>query len=329
MNDARQPGRHGKRSEAGELERLLPSRPLLGILCKVGATISFAVVGALVKAASERISIGEITFCRSFFALIPVLIWVAWEGRLGTVFKTSNMLGHLNRALLGIGSAYLGFVAVSLLPLADATAIGYSSPLLTVILAALLLGERVRIYRWSAVVLGLAGVLIILSDYVMPGARPVESSLLGAFCQLLSGLFWAFAAIQIRRLHTTEKSSTIVVYFSVFGSLAALMTLPFGWQVPNATEALYLVCIGVAGGVGQVFVTQSLRLSGLSVLAPFDYLSLIWAVLFGVVFFGDVPTPAMLVGAVIVIGAGAYVIYRERQLGIPRAAVPQPPRSIG
>lgn len=329
MNDARPPHQPDARLASGSSDPDHTQRLILGIVCRIASTICFAGVGAFVKIISPRIAIGEITFSRAFFALIPVLIWAAWERQLPGAFVTRQPMGHAVRSMLGLLSTYFGFSALSLLPLADATAIGYASPLMMVILAAIVLGERVRIHRWSAVVVGLAGVLIILSDYVLPGSTWGEYALIGALFQLLSGLCWAMAAIQIRRLHETERSATIVIYFSLFAAAASLVTLPFGWQVPNSSDAFYLLCIGIAGGIGQVFITQALRFSDVSALAPFEYLSLVWAVTIGMTVFGDVPTPAMLVGAVIVVGAGAYVIYRERKLGIPRASVPPPPRSLG
>jgi drug/metabolite transporter (DMT)-like permease len=140
------------------------ARPLFGIALKVVSTFAFTVMATLVKLASDRFPPGEIVFFRSFFALVPVLIWVAWLGYFPAVFSTRLIGGHLYRSAIGVSAMFCGFTALSYLPIADATSIGYASPLLTVVFAVLLLGEKVHAYRWTAVVVGLVGVLIILSD---------------------------------------------------------------------------------------------------------------------------------------------------------------------
>jgi len=136
---------------------------------------------------------------------------------------------------------------------------------------------------------------------------------------LAGTVFAALATIQIRRLHRTEQSTTIVIYFTLFSALVALLTLPFGWKMPEPGEAMILVATGIFGGMGQVFMTQSLRYADVSILAPFDYLSLIWALIVGFLLFGTLPSAAMLTGSAIVVGAGLFVFYRERRLGIAGA----------
>lgn len=293
--------------------------PLVGIGLKVLSTMAFAVMAVLIKLIADRYPVGEITFCRSFFALIPVFVWVAWRGQLTTVFRTRNIGGHILRSIVGTMAILLGFAALARLPLADATAIGYASPLLTVMLAALILRETVRAYRWSAVLVGLLGVLIILSDYVAPAGAGAERSVPGAALQLASAFFAAFAAIQIRRLSVTEPAATIVVYFSLFCAAVSLATLPFGWVAPTGIDALILVGTGLLGGLGQVLMTQSFRYADASVLAPFDYVSMVWALTASIFLFGSLPTPTMLVGAAVVIASGLFVVYRERRLGIARS----------
>jgi drug/metabolite transporter (DMT)-like permease len=195
-----------------------------------------------------------------------------------------------------------------------------------VVLAVLLLGEVVRIYRWTAVVIGLIGVLIIIADFVTPGANQPERSFVGALFGLGGALFGALAAIQIRRMIETEPAATIVVYFSVFAALVSLMTLPFGWVMPTPGDALIFVSIGIFGGLGQVLMTQSFRYADASVLAPFDYVTMLWAILISFFVFDYLPTPLMLAGTAIVIGSGLFVLYREHRLGIvPKARPAQPP----
>jgi drug/metabolite transporter (DMT)-like permease len=295
--------------------------PLAGIALKVVSTAFFTGMATLIKLISDRFPVGEIAFARSFFGLIPVLVWAGWRGQFPGIFFTRNPRGHLVRVTVGTASMFLGFSALGYLPIADATAIGYAAPLFTVAFAAFLLRETVRLYRWSAVVVGLLGVIVILSEYLSPTVS--GERLVGAGLQLTSAVFAAYAAIQIAYLSRTEPAGTIVVYFSSFAALVALCTLPFGWVMPTPIEALMLVGTGIFGGIGQVLMTASYRYADASVLAPFDYTSMLWAVLASLIVFSTVPTPVVLLGSCIVIGAGLFVIWRERQLGLIRNRIKQ------
>jgi drug/metabolite transporter (DMT)-like permease len=188
----------------------------------------------------------------------------------------------------------------------------------------------VRIYRWTAVAVGFAGVLLIIFDYAAAagsGAAQPERSLQGVALQLGAAFFGALAGIQIRRLSRTESAPTIVLYFTLFCTLAALVTVPFGWAMPSPRDAVILVVMGLFGGLGQVLMTQSFRYAEASVLAPFDYLSMIWALAVSIAIFDSLPTPLMLAGTAIVVASGLFVVYRERQLGLlrQRARQVQPP----
>jgi drug/metabolite transporter (DMT)-like permease len=294
------------------------ARPFLGIALKVASTIVFTAMATLIKLVSDRYPVGEITFCRSFFALIPVCAWVGWRQFPG-IFRTSRFSGHVVRSIAGATAMFCGFTALSYLPLADATAIGYASPLMTVIFAVLLLGEKVHIYRWSAVAVGLIGVLVILSDYVGPEASHTShASLLGALFSVASAITGALAATQTRSLTRLEPAATIVVYFSSLTAAFSLATLPFGWVVPAPLDAFYLVLAGICGGIGQVLLTQSYRFGDASLIAPFDYASMLWALIVSLAIFGTWPSATVLAGAAIVIAAGLFVIYREHRLGIER-----------
>jgi drug/metabolite transporter (DMT)-like permease len=294
-------------------------RPLFGIALKVVSTLFFTAMATLIKLASDRYPVGELTFCRSFFAVIPVLVWVAWLGHFRTVFRTGNFFGHLYRSVAGSSAMYCGFTALSLLPIADATAIGYASPLMTVIFAVVLLGERIHVYRWVAVGIGLCGVLVILSDYVGPDATETShASVLGATFAVAAAISGALAATQTRSLTRIEPAATIVVYFSSLTALFSLGTVPFGWVVPNGLDLLALVGAGIFGGMGQVFLTQSYRFGEASLIAPFDYTSMLWALIVSLAIFGTWPSVTVLIGAAIVIGAGLFVIWREGRLGLER-----------
>jgi drug/metabolite transporter (DMT)-like permease len=300
------------------MSHLRDPQPVIGILLKVASTLVFTIMATLIKLVSDRYPVGELTFFRSFFALIPVAAWVGWHD-FPFIFRTTRIGGHVVRSIAGAAAMFCGFTALSLLPIADATAIGYASPLLTVVFAVFLLGERVHIYRWSAVAVGLCGVIVILSDYVGPEASQVgRGSLMGAGFAIAGAVAGALAATQTRSLTRIEPAATIVVYFSLLTSLFSLATLPFGWVVPGWLDLAALVGAGIFGGIGQVLLTQSYRFGDASLIAPFDYTSMIWALAVSLVIFGTWPSIIVLSGAGIVILAGLFVIWRERKLGIER-----------
>jgi drug/metabolite transporter (DMT)-like permease len=307
-------------------------KPLLGISLKVLSALVFTMMSATLKTLTARYPVGEVVFFRSVFALLPLLAWLAWEGDLINSVRTRNVVGHFKRGFIGSTGMYLGFAALSYLPLHEAIAIGYASPLIVVILAALLLKEQVRAYRWTAVAVGFVGVLIMLSPYLQVGTFSGGLSsgpTLGALCALLGAFCSAGAMIQVRRLTATEKTGAIVFYFFILASTLSLCTLPFGWHLPDAPDLALFVVAGILGGIGQILMTQSYRFADTSVIAPFEYTTMIWALLFGWFVFGDLPTLTMLTGGSIVAATGLFIVWRERSLGMVRAkelqAAPQRP----
>jgi drug/metabolite transporter (DMT)-like permease len=223
--------------------------------------------------------------------------------------------------VIGTTGMFCGFAALSHLPLPDATAIGYAAPLVTVVLAALILKETVRAYRWTAVVVGFVGVLVMLSPHLgarLGGAGPPSGPAMGALFGLAGACCAAGATIQIRRLTATERTGAIVLYFSLLTTLLGLSTVVLGWRMPDAPDFALLALIGVLGGIGQILMTQSYRYADTSIIAPFDYTTMIFAVLIGWFAFGDLPSLAVTLGAVVVISAGIFVVWRERHLGLVR-----------
>ncbi len=253
---------------------------------------------------------------------MPVIVaWLVMRKELATGFRVTNPMGHVWRGLVGTMAMGLGFAGLAYLPLPEVTAIGYAAPLLTVIFAAMFLGEDVRAFRIGAVVLGLVGVLIVIWPRlsVAPGAAgQVET--LGAMLVLGGAVFAALAQVFVRKLVNTEKTPAIVFYFSLTATCLSLITVPFGWVVPTPLEAVLLVSAGLMGGVGQILLTSSYREADASVVAPFDYASMIFALLIGYFVFAEVPTWTMIGGASLVILAGILIIWRERKLGLERAA---------
>ena len=292
------------------------------ISSKLVSVLLFAVMSALVRHVGETIPLGQVVFFRSAFAIIPVMVIYAWRGELGAALRTGRPLGHVTRGLIAVVSMFLNFAALARLPLVDATAISFAAPFITVALAALVLKEPVRAYRWSAVMVGFGGVLVMLWPYLNVGAlvsAGSTASTIGAACAITAAFTNAGATIQTRRLTDSETTASIVFYFSLICTLAGLASLPFAWHAPSVRELTALVSIGVIGGLSHIFLTESYRYAPASVVAPFDYMALLWAFFFGYVLFGEIPGGYVYAGAAVVAGSGLFVIWRERELAAQRA----------
>jgi drug/metabolite transporter (DMT)-like permease len=295
--------------------------PLRGIGLKILSVTVFTMMAICIKASAPHVPPGEAVFFRSFFAMPVIIGWLALQSDLRHGLETRHPLGHLWRGLVGTSAMGLGFTALGLLPLPEATALGYAMPLLTVIFAAMFLGEQVRAFRLTAVFIGLIGVVIVLLPNLTlakpDGASAVQA--VGAMAALLGAVFAALAQVFVRKLIHSEKTATIVFYFSLTASVLSLVTLPFGWVVPLPREAVLLVGAGLLGGVGQILLTESYRHAETGVIAPFEYVSMLLALVLGYLIFEEVPTRSMLIGAGLIVAAGLFIIWRERRLGIQRA----------
>jgi drug/metabolite transporter (DMT)-like permease len=290
---------------------------LRGISLKLGSVVLFVVMSAMIKATAPDVPAGEAVFFRSFFAMPVILLWLAQRHELSTGLRTNDPVGHLWRGLIGVSAMGCTFAGLGLLPLPEVTAIGFAAPILTVLFGALLLGEKVRAFRMSAVAAGLIGVSIIVWPRLTLDDA-TRGAAMGVGLVLLASVFRALVQIQLRRLVAKEETSAIVFYFSLTSTLLALCTLPFGWVIPDAQDAALLVAAGVIGGIAQILITSAYRFGEAGLLAPFDYASMIFALILGYLVFGDVPTVWMLCGAAIVIASGVAIILRERHLGLKR-----------
>lgn len=305
--------------------------PFKAIGLKLISALLFAFMSALVRQLGDVAPIGQMVFFRSAFAILPVVLVYAIRGELATAVRTSRPLGQLGRGLLSVGGMFSNFSALTRLPLADATAISFASPLITVALAAIILKERVRIYRWSAVVIGFAGVIVMLIPHLDIGryAAIGGAAAAGSIFAVISAFCNAGTVIQTRRLTQSETTSSIVFYFSLVCAIAGALTLPFAWHSPTPRELAALIALGVLGGFAHILLTESYRYAAASVVAPFDYSSMLWALLLGYWLFGELPDTLVYLGATIVAAAGLYVIWRERQLGLQRAREAEGPPQAG
>ncbi len=297
------------------------SRPVAAIILKTSSVAVFVGMQSFIKLAGV-VPAGQIVFFRSFFALIPILILLAWTGELRTAFYTSRPGRHVVRGLVGVSSMMLGFFALTRLPLPEAIMLNYAQPLLVVVISALVLGEVVRIFRWTAVAVGFLGVLIIswpkLTLFTSPdGMGSAEA--VGVIAALIAAAISAVALLQVRSLVATEKSSTVVIWFSMTAAVIGLLTFPFGWAPLAGWQVFYLVMSGICGGVAQVLMTEAYRHASVATVAPFEYTSILFGLVVGYLLFGDLPTIHSIVGGAIVVGSGLMIIWREQRLGIERA----------
>ena len=291
--------------------------PAWGITLMVLSVTVFTVMSAFIKAA-DRVPAGEAMFFRAVFTLPVIIVWLVLRGELVTGIRTKNMRSHAVRGVAGSVAMGLGFAGLKYLPLPEVTAIRFVTPVVMLVLAAVLLGERLRLVRSAAVAVGLIGVLIIVWPRLSTGAGTSEA--FGAMIVLGSACLAALAQVFVKSMAGRESTAAIVFYFALTASVLSLFTLPFGWVWPTSQEAALLIGAGVVGGLGQILLTSSYRFAEAGVLAPFTYVSMLWSIIIGYVWFLEIPTRQMLLGAGLIIMAGGIIVYRERQLGTQKTA---------
>jgi len=282
-----------------------------GIVYVVASIFVFALTNALIKWLVARYSVVEIVVFRSTFALVPCLYLVATRGGI-LALRTKRLHQHVTRSILQFVSMICIFTAFGLMPLADAVAITFASPLFLTMLSIPLLGEQVGIYRWSAVIVGFVGVLTM----VQPGPGLLHS---GALFPLANALINACVTIAIRRMTLTEASTTLVFYQTLVTGVIALVLVPFFWVTPDLVDLVLFSATGLLSGIAQFWWMQGCRFVPAAVAAPFSYTSMIWSLALGYLVWSDVPSAAVFAGATIVIASGLYILYRET---IRRAAKP-------
>ncbi|OUS34710.1 EamA family transporter [Rhodobacterales bacterium 56_14_T64] len=300
------------------VKSLTSHRPALAIGLKVTAIGLFTLMAAIIKSTSEYVPPGEAVFFRSLFAIPVIVAWLIMRGDLRHGLIAKNPMGHFWRGVLGTSAMGMTFTGLGMLPLPEVTAIGFATPIFTLILAAIFLGETIRLIRISAVVVGLAGVLMMLWPRLSSGADVGDTATLGAILILIATIARAMVQIHIRQLVQTEHTAAIVFYFSITATLLSLLTFPFGWVMPSWEIFLLLFASGLIGGVAQILVTSSYRFAAASMLAPYDYASMLFAIVIGYVWFAELPTLVMLAGATLVIAGNILVIWRESRLGLVR-----------
>jgi drug/metabolite transporter (DMT)-like permease len=289
-----------------------------GIFYMIASVSIFSLVNAIVKWQSANYPVGEVVFLRCLFSLAPVAVIVLAQGGL-RLLRTHRLKEHLARGALQFVSMMSIFTAFSIMPLADAVAIGFSSPLFLTVLSIPLLGERVGRHRWAAVLAGFAGVLLMIGAGGGFGGGLASG---GGALALLSAAIGASVTIAVRRMTLTEASATLVAYQTLVTTVLSAALLPFAWRSPAWPDLLMLAAAGLLAGIGQFCWTQAFRFAPAAVAAPFSYLSMIWSLVLGYVVWGDVPTVGLIGGGLVVAASGLYILYRETVRRAQSAPVP-------
>jgi len=263
---------------------------------------TFSIMDLLVKWSSDYPT-GEVLFFRGFFGLLPTYFLIP-KNKLKTFYITKRLKEHLFRCLMGLMALIAIVVALRELPLAVVVSLSYAAPLFITVLSIFLLSEKVGVFRWLAVLIGFIGVIIISE----PGFKGMNYIY---FLPLIFCIGMAFVTITIRKLSTTEPIWLISIFFTITISIAGLATIPMGWIMPNFQDFILLALIGVTGGSANLLLTQSYKLSEVSLVAPLKYLALIFAIVFGYLIWNEIPTVKTLIGASLVVLASLIIFRRE------------------
>lgn len=284
-------------------------RPMLALFLRLATALSLATMSMLVKLAQQRgAHLAELIFWRQAITVALVGGGLLLAGRFATV-RTSRFGAHARRALLGLVGMFFVYGAVILLPLAEATTISFTTPMFAVLLSLVLFRERIGLYRWAAVAIGFAGVLIVLQ----PGGSGAIDPF-GAAIGLIAALFVALISLQIQDLNTTESPWSIIFWFTALTAPIAALALPFVATAHDPATWGIILAMALCGALAQVLLTSSLRFGSAATIIVMDYTSLIWATIYGFAIFGRVPPSTLWIGAPLIILAGLVIFYRERQI---------------
>jgi len=280
-------------------------RPMLGIALLMLSLLTMAGMGALAKILTTDLTVAQILLFRYVLATLPFLFLLPRNGGAETL-RIKKPAGLVIRTVSGITSLSLYFYAIATIPLADATALAYAAPIFVVILSVPFLGEVIGCRRWLAVVVGFVGVLLI----TQPGDAGWN---LGYLAGVGSAMFGAVVAVWLRRLAPVEKISTIAIYYNLAGALFfGVWVLVIGWTTPDVGDLFLLLLLGMLAGPQQYLLTASYRYAEASLLAPYDYVAMMFAAGIGYVFWSEAPALTTWMGCGVIAGSGIFVAYRER-----------------
>jgi drug/metabolite transporter (DMT)-like permease len=278
------------------------SKNQLGFLYMFLSICAFSIMDLIVKW-SENYPVGQVLFFRGFCGMIPIFFLIPRE-RYFNFYKTDRAFLHFKRCAFGLIAIVSIFVALRNLPLATVVSITFAAPIFTTIMSIFFLSEKVGLYRWMAVLVGFIGIIIISE----PGFNSLNFYYIYPiiFCLGLS-----YVAIAIRQLSETEPVWLIGLYFSFSIMILSFFTLPQGWVLPSLKDLLLLSTLGILGGLANLWLTQSYKFSEVSLVTPLKYLALVFAIIFGYVFWNEIPTTKTLLGSALVIISSIIIFRRE------------------
>ncbi|MGB0857489.1 MAG: DMT family transporter [Paracoccaceae bacterium] len=282
-----------------------------GIVLMCLSTIAFSIMHGLVRFVSEVLPPFQIAFFRNIFGL-AFLLPLLMRSRFA-ILRTKQIGLHALRGVINMAAMLMFFTALAISPIAKVTALGFTAPIFMAILAVLVLGERFRIYRWSAIFLGFVGMLIILR----PGLVAIDT---GALLVIGSAALWAVAMIIIKIQSRTESSLTIVAYMGIFLGVFSIAPAVWVWQPFGLQTLGFMVLIGLFGSIAQMAISESLKETDSTALMPFDFLKLIWTAMIGVWFFSEIPDIYTWIGATVIFLSGLFIAIRERSIQRQRVA---------
>lgn len=283
--------------------QLLPTS-YRGILLYCSAIFLFVCMDSVAKYAARTYDPLQVVWARYFFHMLLMVVFLAPSQGLKLIRTVKPKL-QIFRSVLLLGATVCFFTALKYVPLADAGAMGSTSPLFVTVLSVFILGEKVSFRRWSAVIVGFIGALIILR----PGLNAFHPAML-----LVVGMSFFYASYQIatRKLAGVDGALTTLFYTALVGTIAMSITVPFFWTMPDLEGWGMLAVIGLIGGVSHFIIIQAFSYTTASTAAPFSYSQLIWTAIFGYFIFGDLPDSFTIIGAAIIVASGLYILYRER-----------------
>ena len=295
-------------------------RPILGIALKLVSVVLFAGMTLSVKLLGQAIPIGQTIFVRGVISCLLIAL-IAWHTNRLFLLKTANWRSHALRSLSGTVSMFCLFAAVTLIPLADVTAISFTSPMFLTVLAMVFLGERIHVFRWTALGIGFLGVVIMLG----PHLSFADGASMGVLVALGAAMFSAIAMVFLRMMSGGEHALTITFYFSLTFMVCSALTAFGGWPIPTPMQWLWIVLAGLFGVSGQLVMTYSYRYAPASTLAPLDYSNMIMSVILGYLVFEEIPSTSVWIGAPLVVAGGLIILWREYSLKKrPSPPTPEP-----
>ena len=280
--------------------------PVLGSALKLASVVLFAGMTVCIKFLGRDIPAGQTIFVRGIISIL-ILTLIAWSTEGLHLLKTRNWRSHALRSLSGAVSMFCLFIAVTMIPLADVTAITFTAPMFLTVLAMVFLGERIHRFRWTALGIGFLGVLITIG----PHLSFAEGTSTGVLVALGNAVFSAIAMVFLRSMSSGEHAITITFYFSLTVMLCAALTALQGWPTPTPMQWLLIVLAGLLGVFGQLLMTYAYRYAEASTIAPIDYSNMILAVILGYAFFDEIPSLSVWIGAPLIVGAGLIILWRE------------------